>query len=485
VAEPLAADARAAARGGVALLVVQTLGRVLAAGFVVVVTRSLGPAEFGRYSVVAAIVLVANFVGDFGTTPALTRLVSRRPADAEPLLTGTALASFGLGLLAYALSVAFAAVAGYPGHTVVDVVIGGAAIPAAAVLTSVLGTFDGRGFIDRRSAISFLQAAITAVGGAGAVLAGTGVRGAIAALGVAPWVALAVSVVVARRSGLWSGRPGFDFARCVQLFRTALPFAFIGGLGALSMRFDVILLSVLRSPSETASYDLAQRVVEAFSYLSAAVFAPALFLLNRRLAAHDVDGARRAFGEAVRILYIVGLPASVGLILLAEPIAKLAFGSRYGIVAAPLEIIGASLCLGFVIYLQSALLMSGDVIRRGMGVVAFNAIQTLALDVVLVPLYGARGAATAVVVSSVISAWNLDRFHRRTIGIPTPLPSPGIVASTVALAAVVLVVRAHSFLGAVAAGAAAYVVTLVLTRAVTRQDVTRFAAILRRRSPAT
>src|SRR2546421_10624750 len=56
VTQPLAADARAAARGGASLLALQTLGRILGVGFVVVVTRSLGPAQFGRYSPVARLV---------------------------------------------------------------------------------------------------------------------------------------------------------------------------------------------------------------------------------------------------------------------------------------------------------------------------------------------------------------------------------------------------------------------------------------------
>ena len=55
-APPVAQDASRAAAGTVALAALQVLGRVLALAFVVAATRTVMPAEFGRYSIVAGLV---------------------------------------------------------------------------------------------------------------------------------------------------------------------------------------------------------------------------------------------------------------------------------------------------------------------------------------------------------------------------------------------------------------------------------------------
>jgi O-antigen/teichoic acid export membrane protein len=123
-------DAKAAARGGLALAALQTASRVLGLAFVLAATHALPADQFGRYSVVAALVLIGGAVADFGTTTVITRRVSRAPGEAQPLLGGTLLASFLLGLVAWGGILAFVALARYPAGTLADVGIGGATLPS-------------------------------------------------------------------------------------------------------------------------------------------------------------------------------------------------------------------------------------------------------------------------------------------------------------------------------------------------------------------
>lgn len=473
-----AQDASAAARGGVSLLVLQTVSRLFSLAFVMLLTRHVDGSDFGRYSTVAAIVLFANFLADFGTSPAITRVVSRDQDEADRLLSRTLVPSLLFGMILVAGVTAFGFLA-YRGPTATDLAIGSLAIPAASMLSSVLGALDGAGLIARRAVITALQTLVIALGVV-PVLAGAEIRAAIVALVAAPWIALALALVTARTAGLLRSRLSLDLAETRRLLRVALPFAISGGLTALTLRFDVILLSLVRTSAETASYDLALRLLEATAYLGTAIGGPLLFILSRRLGQGDRDGAERAYSEAMRLLYAIGLPISVALVILARPLVAVALGPGFGRVATPVAIMGAAQWLTFVIMVQGALVMGGDVVGRGILVGVVNAIVTVGLDLLLVPRYGPVGAAVAMVVSWAFAAAALDCFHRRTTGIATPLPSIRLVAATGLLALVLVVLRDAPLMVSAGAGAMAYGATMLLTGAVGIGDLARIRHALSR-----
>ena len=478
----LSEDARAAARGGTALLVLQTAARALGLLFVALVTRELGPSEFARYSVVASLVLMANFFADFGTTQVFVRNVSRAPAESDRLLSGTLPASLALGLCSYGLAMAFVALADYSHETVVDMAIGGLAILAMSVITSILAALDGHGLIARRAIITMLQTSVVAVGGAAAVLGGFGIRGAIVAIAAGPWVGLVVAVATARRRGVWRTLPRIDRAATGALLRAAVPFAIIGASSAFTTRFDVVLLSLVSSARETATFDLAQRLIEALTYVSAAITTPSLFILSRRIGLGDKEGAERAYGQAVRVLYLIGLPLSAGLAILADATVDVALGATYDGVATPFRILAAGQFLQFTVFIQMALVNSTDFIRRAIAPALAVAGITVAVDAVFIPLWDATGAAVALVASWVLAVGVYHVFVRRTVGLRTPLPRPAMLAAVAALAATAFPLRETPALAAVV-GALAYGVVLVVSREVTRADIARLrSAIASRRA---
>lgn len=470
-------DARSAAKGGASLLLLQSLGRIVGLLFVIVATRHLSPAEFGRYSTVAAVVLFGNFLGDFGTSSAITRMISRAPSQADEIISRTLLGSFLLGVLAYGGTVAFAAVS-YPSASVTDMAIGALAIPTAAMLSSLLGALDGNGLIARRAAISALQT-LTVAAGAVPVLAGFGVRGALMAMAAAPLVCVLLAGASARRAGIWVSPLRIDVGCTLGLLRSAAPYAATGGLAALTMRFDVVLLSLLHSAAETARYDLALRLVEAGTYLSTAFTAPLLFLLSRRLGRGDRDGAGRAFAEAVRLVYLLGLPASIGLALLARPIVSVTLGPNFADAAVPLAVMGAAQWLTWLVSTQSALIMAGDDMRKAVRTGLCIAGVTVALDLVLVPAFGATGAAAAMLVSWTFTAYTLHRFSIRTVGVGTSPPSLRVLASTAIMAGLVFTTRTLPLAVPVLAGGLAYILAALTTGAFSLQEGARLLRLLR------
>jgi O-antigen/teichoic acid export membrane protein len=471
-------DAARAAQGTLALGALQVAGRLTGVAFLVIATRTLAPDDLGRYAIVAGLVAMAGFLADFGSTTVITRYVSADPDSSERVLAGTAGASWALGMLAWVAVVGYCAVGPYQGVVVVDAMIAGAAIPADAVLTSVLAAVDGHGLFVRRARISFLRVAIVAVGGGVGLLVTGDVRAAICAIAAGPLVAVAASLALARRSAVWSLAVRPDLAATRLLFGRALPYALLGGIGAIVARIDLVVLSAFESRAVTAQYDLALRAVEAVTTVGTVVGAPALYLLSRRLGSGDVEGARRAYREAARVAHLLGLPASALVVALHEPIGRVVFGGGYGDVGSSLAILGLSIWLAVLGWVQCSVVLAGARPLRPLVAFAGLLVVVVAVDAIAVPLWGAPGAAWATCGAAFASCVVFDRLNRSVIGMATPMPSLAVVVSALVTGVTAWGLHRAFPMGGAAAALLVLPLALVLTGEVRAGDVVRLRQLI-------
>lgn len=450
-------------------MVLQTIGRGLGLLFVVIATRILVPQSFSRYSVVSSLVLFGTVLADFGTTPVVVRRVSRRPGEAREVLATALPLSLLLGAFGYVLALGFALVS-YQGANLVDVALGGLAIPATSVLTTLQAALDGAGLITRRSLISFSSVLIVAGGGTLGLLVTRDVQTAVAALAIGPIVALASAVVVAQRAGLVPRRLTTSLGQANLLIGAALPFAALGCLSAIAGRFDVLFVSIVSSREETAAYDLALRATEAATYMSSALAASSLVLLARRVGGSDIQSAQRAFDHVVRMAYLLGIPMSGFMVGASESLATSLFGRDYNGVAVLLAILGSSLWLTFVALAQGTLIAAGDHVRRSLWTVAAITGFYLVLDLALIPAYGSRGAAVATTMTQIATVPAFARFHRKTTGIRTRLPHIGVVLGGVGSGTVAFLLRTQPIALVASASVLAYIVLIAALGAVSVSD---------------
>jgi O-antigen/teichoic acid export membrane protein len=473
-------DASRAAAGTVGLAALQTVGRALGLLFVLVVTRHVVPEQFGRYSIVAGLVVFAGFLADFGSTTVITRLVSRDPESSETLLAETLLASVVVGLVAYGVVVGYLAVGPYPSALVRLGLIGALAIPADAALTSMLAAMDGHGLIARRAVVSFVRVAIVAGGGAVAVVASGSITPAIAMIAVGPMAGCVLAAVFTRRFRVWSLSLHPHLGRSVALFRTALPYAVLGGIGAMVARLDLLVLSWFASSAEVARYDLPLRAIEAGTALGAVVGTPALYILSRRLGVGDHAGACRAYRHAVRVAFLIGIPLSAILIGLHRPLTRLAFGPHYVDAGPLLAILAASVWLTVLAWVQGSVVLASGAVRAALKLSPVVFVPAVAIDAVLIPTFGAAGAAVATVALAAISCLMFDRLNLATLGMHTPGPGWALAGSSIVSGAAML---ALSALGRGWLGFAALPMLpllLLATRVVTGDDIRRLGSLVAR-----
>lgn len=464
-------DAQLMARGSAALAVGQTAARVFALAFLLVATHELSPNEFGRYSIVAAIVLLCQIASDAGTTIAITKHVSRNPEDSDSLLSGTAGLSVALGIAGYLTALGFVLLMSYPHVTFVDMAIAGIGLPFDAVLTSVIGALDGHGRVSERAWISALRTGLVAIGATLALLAGAGVRSTMVVTAVVPVLLLLATLLLARRWRIWWSRPRVDVARSRTLLRQAIPFAIVGAISVLILRFDVVLVSVLTTRAETALYDVATRSIEGVAYLGAVLGAPLMVVLSRRFGAGDRDGSSRIFRETCRVAWSLGLFLAGVLVGCAQPIVGTLFGHGYADAALPMALLAAQLPLLFITGLQGTVL-AADSDERGLVIVtAWVGALTVALDIAVVPVFGAPGAAWVMVVVRLVAFVLFTMRVRRIGGIATPLPAPGLVVAAVMSTAGGYAMRDTGMVASCAVAAVVFAAVALVLRGVRREDL--------------
>ena len=163
------------------------------------------------------------------------------------------------------------------------------------------------------------------------------------------------------------------------------------------------------------------------------------------------------------LVLAIGVPATVGMALLAEPIAGVLLGEQFRQSAALVIpwIALAGLLRGFKLFYLDHAFHLGKRTGLALNTVWFPAVLNIALNVLLIPRFGILGAVYATVASFAVAALLSWYLGRRAFAVPLPVaPVVKAVAACVPMALVVLVLDPAAELwalsGAVLAGGVAY-----------------------------
>jgi O-antigen/teichoic acid export membrane protein len=125
------------------------------------------------------------------------------------------------------------------------------------------------------------------------------------------------------------------------------------------------------------------------------------------MASHQDESApvRQLFAKSFAVMMAIALPTTLVLYALAEPVILILFGEQYLDSVQILEILSwaivpmfAGLTVSYVVYSQNHL------IKRIPWVAGTGLLTALITSLVLIPYYGAEGAAYSVLISQVVAA---------------------------------------------------------------------------------
>ena len=389
--EPRSAE-RASTRGPALLFWAQVIGNSGLFVGLLLVTRALGPSGRGTVAFLTVTALITAWIARLGVTEATVVFAARRPEERPVLLANSLSFSTAAGIAAAALvcGMLWLVPSLRPEHVGATEL----AVLAFSILAACLADAGYRFMLGcSRFRAHALVTAITSWVYPLLAVVIWAFFGMTIALGAFVWAAtqalraiLLIFLAVARE-GL--GRPNLGVLRESISFGVR---AWIGTLAdSLGFRIDQILLVIIASETALGFYVVAVNLSEILLYFPGAVSTALLPLAARSAAAPRLAQTLKAFRSAAYVTLATLLLSAV----IGPPLIPLVFGASFSASVTPFLLLLPGL-IGFtaLIVFSNALVASSLPSLSSLAAVACFLVG-LALDLALLPFYGASGAAAA------------------------------------------------------------------------------------------
>ncbi len=373
----------------------QVVGVLTGLAMTVLLSRHLGPAEFGGFTYLFAFLYFFLAANDLGINTIAVRELSQEPGRAAEILGRVLALRLVLGLITLVVAWGVILAMRFPFDLAVALGIFALLLPLTALKLPVVIfqsalRFDYGMWVDLTTRLAGLAAVIVVVWAEGRLVA---VSAALVIAEVVGWVLM-------RRLAGRLVRPvwGVDVRYWAAVLRSSLPLGLAGLLSAALNRLDFFMLERMTDLSQVGQYGAAYKVTTLAERLPQLVM-NTLYPVMARDARGDRARLRRTYRESLRLLAGLGVPMALAVTMLSKSIVQILFGGPYAEAAGALRVlVWASACLYAALPGGVLLIALG---RERVNLVAqlLAVVLNVGLNLAWIPRWGIRGAAFATVTS--------------------------------------------------------------------------------------
>lgn len=388
---------------------------VIGVSVAAVVARHLGPGDFGRLNLALAVVALFSSFAGAGIENILTRELVRQPGRAAELLATVAFVRLAAGLVA--LVAGWALVMGVR-------TFDGELLPLGLIAILSSGLVFQAGEVLETWFQAQLRARVVVVVRTSVFAGFAGVRLALVAAG-APvaafawaFVAEAALIVVGlagvyRATGRSPGEWRFVEATARSLLRESWPNLLSALAIAVYMRADRLILGYLADERTVGFFSAASAVAEIWYILPTALIAtlnPAL----TRLQGEDRARYWEKLRQVAQFLALLGWVLLISCTLSARTVISALYGPEFQTAAALLPVMMLSTLFAFIGVAVSPWYLNEGAMRPALRRHAVGALVGLSLNLLLVPRWGAVGAAWSTAAAFASAHWLGNLWQPKT-----------------------------------------------------------------------
>jgi O-antigen/teichoic acid export membrane protein len=468
----------------IALLTVSPLLRAAVAlplaGFV---AHSLGVDGYGRFNFALSFAVLFSVIANIGLNETFLRRAATDPPDLPRLwssvLAGKVLLVAGyvtiLGILATGL--------GHDSGLVWLILVMAAYQGIQSLENTSVAVFSARQDMKVVAGIGaakvFAEVAVTVL----VLLAGAQAFGlAVSRMALGAVAMLAAAVAVRRWVRLPLVRPSAAGVR--PLVAPGLSFATIAAVACINDRAGVLVLERMHGLGAVAMFSAAMMLTERVSLFLPAI-QNALFPFFSAMGREEEHRFASSLARAIHYQCLLAIGLGLGVSLVGPWALRLVFPRSFDAVGPVLEVMGIAVAVRTLNGLLTTALLARGRERAIVRVSVLQCVVNVGSALVLVGRFGAAGLAWALGISEGVVLLSLIALLRRrgTLDAPqlTRLAVPAVCGLAL-FAAFTAVPNGRDSLVMPLAFAAAYVPLLVAARALSREDIGYFAAVLVRRA---
>lgn len=392
------------------------------------VARYLGPEGYGQLSFAGSYVMIFSAIALFGLESIVVRELVKHPEAERAILGTTCLIRAAAGFISYLLAIAVLLVLHPDDRTALLLVaLLGSSLLVQAVEASDLW-FQSR-VLSRYTVICRSTAFIISSGlKVLLVLTGASLTAIAAATAVEALLAALLLVLAHTRysnAGILTWRWDSNWFR--RLLTGSVPMVLSGVVLMVYLRIDQVMLGALASQAEVGLYAAAVRISEVWYFVPSAIVS-SVFPGLVALRSTDPEQFERKLQQLYNLLAFLGYAVALPVTFIAPWLVRLLFGSAYQ-TAAPLlaVLIWAGLFANLSV-VRNAHFIALDWGRSLLWATSLGATANVLLNLLLIPRYGALGAAIATCLSYWVAAhgacytsrqmWPAGRMVLRALVLP-------------------------------------------------------------------
>ena len=462
-----------------ALLLNQAIVVVSSFAITIPLARLWGAELFGRYAFALAFPELFTFSFDWGLNHLLTREVARNRDRVAKYLNNALGLTLVFSLVTMALLVLSINLFQYTSETILAVYLAGV-WTLLGVLASlfVRGTFYAFEKMEYETAPLLAERLLAVVFGLAVVIARRGLIALMLVLVASRVVKLSACIVIYTKR---IARPGveFDWRFWQGLARSALPFGLTLAFGLVYAKVDITLLSLLTGDEAEVGFYRAALAATMYFPVMGLALTNSLFPIMSGLYLSRRESFVHNYRRSVQLLFAVGLPMTLGLLLLGDRFVDLVYGQRFAPSVISLRILSLSVLMKFIHGTLAMVLTSSN--RQGLrtGIIAFAALSNIIMNCLLIPWRGAVGASVAAVLTDGLLLATCYFFVSRQLGgVPLLATMARPTLSAIAMGAFILLFRRTSLLLLIPSAAVIYVAVLYALGGLPRDELVRLKGIL-------
>jgi len=404
-------------------LLLLSVANFLAAGIGYVIHvalgRALGPEGYGVFNTINSLVSVIAILTAAGIPLAVSKYTAELEGSDRVLKKGLTLQSILAAIVFIFLMLNAEFVAGLIGDlSLVPLIrIAALGIPIMALYSVFDGFLNGNSSFGRQTADSI----IVNIGKLFAivlVIIGFGVAGALGGYVLGAMLGLIATVIfcwmLLKERGANKSRGNIEYARMLNF---AIPIMLVSLLSTLLYNIDILSIKILLKSDELTGIYSAASMISRVPMLVFGAIATVLFpTLSYSMSKNEVDRTRKYISNTIRYLLILLLPMALIVGLTSGGLASLIYSAKYQAAGEPLSI----LFFGFIgiVFMQ---LFSTVINAEGkpmvtVAILLICAVSSILLNLILDPMLGIVGAATATTISTyvgiIIAGAYINKKHK-------------------------------------------------------------------------
>jgi len=384
------------------IIVGRLLSKFASVAAMIYLSRYLGSARLGKYSVAYAYLYFFNILTSLGIDSIVVREISKDNSKADKLLGNSITMKLVLSLFTVGVSWVIVAFIDYPSDVSLLIYVASFSLLSSSFQTLYQGIFQV--YLDMKYPVlvmvvmNFLLAGLTAWL---IVLKAQLISFVVLRLIVGFPGLIALILLWALSHKYVRPRPQIDLSLWKELLYKSWPIALTSVFTTIYFRIDQIMLFKMVGENAVGYYSAAVRLTEFLNVIPGA-FMVSVFPLFSKYFVTSGEKLDKAYKLSFKCMTTIITPIAMGTTILAKPIIEAVYGHQFYDAFPVLQILIWSQITVSIGAVMTPLIISVD-LQKLIPVKTFPlALVNVLLNFILIPRYGIVGAAIASTISYVL-----------------------------------------------------------------------------------